>query len=311
MKAKQKKEIIFVGVRSTGTETLVRLETPDGLLIGTGRAGPANICFSVKDAWHSVNEAFHDALEEALIDLKSEETKGKYLFYAGIGIKGTELAEKCDAFKNSKHPFEKLILQSDGYVDCLGAHNGNDGAAIVVDEGVVAHQIEDGKKPTKLGGWGFPHADEGSSAWLGCEAVRHTLQWQDGYIDESPLLKKVFHRFNNDLSDLVTFATRASPRNYAGLASMVIDSAKENDEYAVRFMQKAAAFVENIFNLLNKKADNKNLPYCLFGELAVPINPWLSEDIRKRIVQPHADGSVGAVLMIKNALQKQNQKVDS
>ena len=45
--------------------------------------------------------------------------------------------------------------------------------------GTVAFQIE-GDKEYKVGGWGFPHGDEGSGAWLGLEAVRLTLHWLDG-----------------------------------------------------------------------------------------------------------------------------------
>jgi glucosamine kinase len=49
---------------------------------------------------------------------------------------------------------------------------------IAIGTGTVGYQIE-GDKECKVGGWGFPHGDEGSGAWLGMEAVRMTLHWLD------------------------------------------------------------------------------------------------------------------------------------
>ena len=104
---------------------------------------------------------------------------GQHRFYCGAGLAGTEVTSACDQFLNAPHPFARLILKSDGYTSCLGAHGGRDGALIAIGTGTVAFQIE-GDKEYKVGGWGFPHGDEGSGAWLGLEAVRLTLHWLDG-----------------------------------------------------------------------------------------------------------------------------------
>ena len=96
------------------------------------------------------------------------------------------MTSACDQFVNTPHPFARLILRSDGYTSCLGAHGGRNGAVIAIGTGVVAYQIE-GDKECKVGGWGFPQGDEGSGAWLGLEAVRLTLHWLDGRGEPSPL----------------------------------------------------------------------------------------------------------------------------
>ena len=178
---------IFIGVDGGATKTIVRAENASGQSLGQGQGGPANIRLSVEGSWQSIN----DALKEALASTGLRVDDGQHRFYCGAGLAGTEVTSACDQFLNAPHPFARLILKSDGYTSCLGAHGGRDGALIAIGTGTVAFQIE-GDKEYKVGGWGFPHGDEGSGAWLGLEAVRLTLHWLDGRGEPSPLLESVY-----------------------------------------------------------------------------------------------------------------------
>ena len=51
------------------------------------------------------------------------------------------------------------------------------------------------RKTYRVGGWGLPLSDEGSGAWIGCEALRRVLWALDGRLTWTPLLQRVVCRF--------------------------------------------------------------------------------------------------------------------
>ena len=193
-------------------------------------------------------------------------------------------------------------LKSDAYVACLGAHNGRDGAVIIIDEGIVGHVLQS-NQCIKVGGWGFPHADTGSTAWLGLEAIRMTLQWQDGYIECTPLLKTVFDHFGNKLSNIVEWAMKATPKDFAAIAPIVLNHLQDRDKHATRLIHKSAHEAEKVYDLLLTKYCSDKLPCCLFGYLAPYLKYYVTTPLSKNLKQHEHDGTTGALIMLKTSLQ--------
>jgi glucosamine kinase len=229
---------------------------------------------------------------------------GQHRFYCGAGLAGTEVPSACDQFVNTPHPFTRLILKSDGYTSCLGAHGGGDGAMIAIGTGTVGYEIE-ADKEYKVGGWGFPHGDEGSGALLGLEAVRLTLHWLDGRGEPSPLLEAVYAHFDRDLNHLVVWANQANATQFAQIAPIVIEQVKRQTPLAVTLIQQAAREIDRLAAALAAQSIDKALPCSLLGGLAQFIEPWLGEPLRRRLVPWKLDAVHGAVLMIRKAVQNQ------
>lgn len=298
-------ENILIGIYGTGTKTTARAETEKGILIGEGTSGTANFYLSVKQAWDAVYDSINQALSPAQITLNSK----KHNFYVGLGIKNTELPEAAHEFLKLKNPFEALLLESDAYVACLGAHNGKDGAVIIIDEGVVGYVLQS-KQCTKVGDWGFPHADTGSTAWLGLEAIRMTLQWQDGYIECTPLLETVFDHFENKLSNIVEWAMKATPRDFATIAPIVLNHLEGCDKYATRLIRKSAHEAEKVYNLLLTKHCSNEPPCCLFGCLAPYLKYYVTPPLSTSLKEQKCDGAAGALLMLRTSLKNKELFID-
>lgn len=158
----------------------------------------------METSWQSILNATHKELETISIKLDDN----NYRFHAGLGLAGTGVPKAVKEFLSKSHPFTTLSLKSDAYAACLGAHGGQDGAIIIIGTGVIGMRIQ-GKEMIQVGGWGFPHSDEGSGAWLGIEAVRLTLQAHDGRIEFSPLLRAILQKFDNDFPRFVTWANES------------------------------------------------------------------------------------------------------
>ena len=291
---------IFIGIDGGATKTIARVEDAHGEFLGQGQGGPANIRLSVEGSWQSI----HDALREALVKPGLRLEDGRHRFYCGAGLAGTEVPSACDQFVNTPHPFARLILKSDGYTSCLGAHGGGDGATIAIGTGTVGYQIE-ADKEYKVGGWGFPHGDEGSGACLGLEAVRLTLHWLDGRGEPSPLLEAVYAHFDRDLIRLVVWANQANATQFAQIAPIVIEQVKRQTPLAETLIKQAAGEIDRLAAALAAQSIDKTSPCSLLGGLAQFIEPWLGESLRARLVPCKLDAVHGAVLMIRKALQNQ------
>jgi len=197
----------FVGVDGGGTKCTVRVEDENGNLLGRETSGPANVRLSVEQAWRSIHAAFNHILLAHGINL----TDKNNVFHAGMGLAGCEIATAYETFLKQSHPFTTLAVCSDAYTACLGAHGGKDGAIIIAGTGVVGFQLE-AKQIAKVSGHGFPLDDEGGGAWMGLQAIRATLHWCDGRLVQSPLLVEIYARFDNQLSQIISWSQQTITR---------------------------------------------------------------------------------------------------
>ncbi len=293
---------LFIGVDGGGTKTKMRIEDEKGKVLGEGRGGPAQIRVSIKQAWDSILTLFQDILAQNNIDPSDQ----RYRFHAGLGLAGTEMEKQYNEFLKYPHPFTSICLKSDAYAACLGAHNNQDGAIIIIGTGTKGFQIEKGQK-SEVSGWGFPQGDEGGGAWLGLEAVRLTLHSVDGRLQSSALFDAILAHFNNNLLELLNWTIDATSTQYATLAPIVIEYVEQRDPFALTLFKTAAKAIDDIATALDKHTIDRSrtLPYSLFGGIAPFIIPWLEAKLRDKIVERQFSATQGAIFMIKNYMKQQ------
>lgn len=292
----------FIGVDGGATKSLVRIENAQGECLSKAISGPANIRLSVDLAWHSINDAI--AAAQSQIGLIPNDTNNKW--HVGMGLAGCEVEEAYQAFLARKNSFTTLLVSSDAHIACLGAHNGANGAIIIIGTGVVGFQTEDNHL-SKVGGWGFPYDDAGSGAWMGLQAIKETLYWYDGRRLESHLVRAVFQYFNENLATILDWANAANSTAFATLAPIVVQSATRGDLAAVAILQQAAKEIDLIYQALRQKQKNPQLilPYALIGGVAAFIEPYLSDSLRQQLRTPVATPDSGAIQLVKNFLANQ------
>jgi glucosamine kinase len=294
---------IYIGIDGGASKCKVRVEDAAGKVLGLAIGGPANIRLSVDQTWNSIYQPLEEILKSHHLSLQDKNLH----FHVGLGLAGCEVIEAKQEFLSRPHPFTSLQLVSDAHVACLGAHAGRDGAIIIIGTGVIGYQIHQGLGKA-VGGWGFPHDDEGGGAWLGLEATRLTFQCIDRRCETSPLLEDVFAFFNHDIANFVTWANRANSSEFARLAPLVVKHSAAEDKVAIGLMKKAANAINLVGAALEKIHDMKAkpLPCSLFGGIAPFIEPWLGNNLKARLVKREGDANVGAILMIKDFLKNKN-----
>jgi glucosamine kinase len=283
--------VLFIGVDGGGTGCRARLTDAAGTLLGEGAAGPANIRLGLEAAFGAVREATRQCLAEA--GLSSDPPIAACLALAGA----SEPAEAAAARSCRNHPFRRLLVTTDAHAACVGAHRGRDGGVVIVGTGSIGWAILGGRH-YRVGGWGFPVSDEGSGAWLGCEAVRRALEAHDGRAAWTDLLRRVSARLGSDPHAMVRWMGAARPRDFAALAPLVVEHAARADAAARTLMQQAAGHIDA---LAQRLAAHGATRLALAGGLARSIEPWLDRTTRVRLVAPAGDALDGALQLARSA----------
>ena len=291
---------IYIGIDGGATNCRTYIEDANGGMLACATGGPANIRLSVDKSWNSIYGAIQTALTKVELVLEDK----NHNFHVGLGLAGVEILADRKRFLARSHPFTSIRLESDAYAACLGAHNNQGGAIIIVGTGINGFQLQHGKT-IQVSGWGFPQDDIGGGAWLGLQATSLTLQWLDGRIPGSPMLEEIHHKFKEDMPTLVAWANSANSTKFAELAPFVINHIKTEDVYANNLIKQAAAAVDKVYFAIQKRTIDKSteLPFCLFGGIAPFIRPWLCTALQEHLTERVHDAAVGACFMILNQLR--------
>src|SRR6267154_553137 len=186
-----KEELLLLGIDGGGTRCRARLANATGSVLGEGLAGPANIRLGLPESLSAVRAAAAQCLQQA------GPGHGDRRIVACLALAGACEPEALTQARAAPLPFHRAIFASDARAACVGAHAGGDGGIVIVGTGSVGWGII-GTREFRVGGWGFPLSDEGSGAWLGCEALRRVLWAYDGRMSWSPLLTALLDRFERD-----------------------------------------------------------------------------------------------------------------
>jgi len=289
-------DTFLLGVDGGGTRCRARLCAASGPRLADAVTGPANIRLGFKPAMIAVMSAVEQCLDQAGLPKNDLDRVTACLALAGAS-EPTQLA----VAQRHKYPFAHTVLVTDAQAACVGAHRGGDGGVIIVGTGSIGWGELNGRQH-RVGGWGLPISDEGSGAWIGCEALRQVLWAHDGRVPWTGLLDDLFIHFRRDPHAIVRWTTRASPRDYGSFAPLVVSHASRQDAVAIELMQRAAGHIDALAARLIS-ADVR--PLALVGGLADAMAQWVSSDTRRHLIQPAGDALDGAIALARMAVESQ------
>jgi glucosamine kinase len=281
----------YLGIDAGGTRTSARLVSPDGAVLGTGEAGPANTRIGLENALGEVELAASAAVEAA--GLREDDVS---VIRAGLGIAGHNRRGVLEALQAHSFPFASIAFASDAAIACLGANAGGDGGIVIVGTGSIGFARAKGQTII-VGGYGFPISDEGSGADLGLSAIRQSLWARDRRIEHSPMTRAILERFSDSAGEIVSWMDQATATDYAMFAPLVMEHASKGDSVAEPIVQDAARAVDRLIRVLFERG----APHCsLMGGLSEVLYDWLAPGLRKRLRPPLGDSLDGALLLARS-----------
>ncbi|MFB9216615.1 BadF/BadG/BcrA/BcrD ATPase family protein [Vibrio sinaloensis] len=279
--------LYYVGIDGGGTSCRARIRDQHGQLIGEGKSGSANILLGVDLAMSSIIEAISLAAQQGGLSSASFNQ-----MHVGLALAGAEQKSAWHEFIAQPHPFASLVLNTDAYGACIGAHNGDDGAIMIAGTGSCGIYLS-GSKQHVVGGREFPISDQGGGAVMGLRLIQQVLLTADDILDKTPLAEHVLAHFNHDVDQIVEWSKTALPRDYGQFSPAIFQHASQGDRLAISMLKQTAADIEMFLIALNRKGANR---ICLMGSIAERIKAWLSPPVQNWIVEPQFDAIEGALM---------------
>jgi glucosamine kinase len=283
----------IIGVDGGGTGTRARLATLDGVVLGTGEAGPSALGQGIDQAWSHVLQAAAQAFQHAgLVPAAPGECA------MGLGLSGVHVPSRREAFLRAAPRFAQLALDDDGATTLFGAHRGQPGAVVAAGTGSIGEALRrDGRRVT-VSGWGFGIGDEGSGAWLGQRAVQRAHHALDGRAPAGALARAVWSQAGATRDAMLAWGEQAGQAAYAQLAPLVFEC-EAADPAAAALIAEAVAALSQVAQALDPEAA---LPMVVTGSVGQRLQPRFAPALLARCVEAAGDSADGALHLIRRAL---------
>lgn len=280
----------LLAVDGGGTKCRVRLSDGDGLVLGEAVGGSANIASDRVQALQTIMDTIAQACQSAGL-----ERVPYHSIYAAMGLAGANAVTDLDAVA-SGFGFEACRIVTDVEIAHRGVFYGGDGLLAVLGTGSAFLHVKEGVSRLR-GGWGLQVSDLSSGAWIGRAALLEALLAHDGINPSSALTDAVLARFAHDPTEIVSFASEATPADYAAFAPLVLDSAARDDTCARRIMDQALRDLERALTALAMPSD---MPLALYGGLADWYAAHLSTGLKTRLINPLGTALDGALNLARD-----------
>lgn len=278
----------ILGIDGGGTSCRAAVARPDGIVLGRGKSGAANILTDPNNAIISITEAAKAAYREAGLDEAAINGASAFL-----GLAGTNVGD-LTRYVHDRLPFRHTDIDSDGLIALQGAIGDEDGAVAILGTGSI-YMARKNDTVRYIGGWGFTVGDLGGGARLGHALLQEALLAHDGVHPRSGVTDAILEEFKGDPRGIVEFARLSKPGDFGRFAPLLFDHARRGDAQAIAIVTAGAATVNESLDAIMALAGAPRL--CLLGGLAQIYPEWLSERHRAILVEAEADALTGAVAL--------------
>lgn len=282
-----------IGVDGGGTGCRVAIADRDGNVLGRGTGGPANIATNLDEAARNI----HTAITVATQDITASASIYS-LSSAVLGLAGANVGDHAEKLKD-RLEFARCRIVSDAQTSLTGALGGMEGTGAMIGTGSVFASRSNGRF-RQLGGWGFQLGDQAGGARLARSALEATLLVHDGISAGSPFTEALLTRFGG-AAQITEFGRKAAPSEYAALAPLVLEAANNDDSVARDIAQAAGDYIAKAVNAVSL---DTTLPVVLIGGLSEKLEPFLSHQLKARLVPAKGNALDGALCMAVELLNQ-------
>jgi glucosamine kinase len=283
---------LYLGIDGGGSHCRAMLQDANGKLLGEGLGGPANPVYGIEQAIQSILTATDQALLQAGFT-----PADKKQLIVGAGLAGLHLPLMQQAMQQWPHPFKALYLTTDLHAAACGAHQGLDGAVIILGTGFSSLSAHQGQL-TQIGGYGFPINATCSGSWFGLEAIKAVLLDADG-VGLPTRLTSILLK-DKTATALAEQYMNAAATDYAKLAPLVFELADLGDKVCLSFIQQGAAFINQV---IRKLLETRVSRVAMIGGISERIKPWLDPQLSLCINPALSSPQQGAILFARQSHQ--------
>lgn len=230
-----------LGVDGGATKTLAVILDEQGRFCGSGTSGSSNYdnvgfdqaCANLGEAVRGASAAA--GIPDSGLHGPAPRFAGVFLGLAGIVSDKDRATIQRMAQTLNLGPADHTEVDHDCRIALAGGLSGRPGIVLIAGTGASCFGVNAAGERWLVGGWGHLMADEGSSYWLGVQALRATMAAYDGRRPATAIAPRVLKALG--LTDPIemmhrVYVERLSTTDVAALAPIVTQSALEGDATA-------------------------------------------------------------------------------
>ena len=293
----------FLGVDGGGTKCRMQLVDAGQKVLGEASTKkPSNLQVRGGDAaYEAINELTKKIFLEAGLDITSDGAKT----FACFGMAGARMASAREAFAARQFPFAKLHVCDDIDIARAGAHDGGEGAVLIIGTGSAGLGIMNGQRH-QVGGWGFYAGDDMSGAILGRRLLRLSILAHEGLITPSELTRAFMARFDNDPGKIMEWSfcnpeigRPPRPSDYGEFVPLIMEYYEKSDPLASDLIEYELAAIKTYIDWFCQRGAKA---IAVAGGLGERLSPILNKRFGSVIVQPRSTPLEGATIMARQVL---------
>lgn len=271
----------FLGLDGGGSGCRAVLADAQGVVLGRGTGGPANV--------NSDREGALAAIDAACAQAMGDRPAAQVT--AVLGLAGAEVS-RAREWLTPRLAFAQVRVVQDAVTATAGALGSDDGIVAAIGTGsVFSRQI--GGQVTVIGGRGPILGDEAGGAWLGRRLLARTLRAVDGVDPQTPLTQATLAKWG-DVAGIIGFAATARAADFgAHLADLL---AMPDDPVAQDIMGDADAQITRYISALQPA---EALPVVFTGGLGAIFQARLSDRWQ---IAPAKGSSLDGALILARAM---------
>ena len=247
--------------------------------------GCANVTTDFYGATKILRDGLYAVAGQAGVPGNQLQSFPAYLGLAGV-VDEADAAAVVEAL-----PLKKAVVEDDRRATVVGALGNADGTVAGIGTGSFLAR-RSGADLRLVGGWGLKLGDEASGAWLGRRLLTSVLDVVDGLRDGTSLTRDVFRRFERSPRQIVAFARKAGPAEFASLAPLIIEAAKAGDPIGRMLMDEGSDYLIRTAAKLGWQ-DQERL--CLIGGVAPHYQDYLPNGLARCVVPAEGTALDGAL----------------
>jgi N-acetylglucosamine kinase-like BadF-type ATPase len=161
---------MYAGIDGGQSATSAVVCGDDGVVLGTGRAGPADEIGATAGSTR-LRDALEGALRDAVAGAGLPHDQQFVAIVAGIsGYEGRPAGVAPSL------PAQRVAIMHDAPIAHAGALAGEPGIVVIAGTGSVAYSVDPNGHAETFGGWGYLFGDEGSAFWIASEAISNVTR---------------------------------------------------------------------------------------------------------------------------------------
>ena len=233
---------LVLGIDGGGTKTLAAITDREGTFLGCGWGGSSNLD---DVGFETTQKNIGEAVAAACFNAGTEQDRFSAVFLGMAGVVSDKDRNTINQIAlNLRLAQPSFIgIDHDCRIALAGGLSGRPGIVLITGTGSSCYGRDESGQDWRSGGWGHLISDEGSSYWLGLQAMRIAVMTYDGRIPLTAMMGHVMRYLGlSDMNDIMhrIYVEGLSRAEVAGMAPLVVDAARLNDAIALSLIHRGA-----------------------------------------------------------------------